>query len=843
METYYANGTTAESPVYETPFADIQPVRELGEQAISSEDFFSNFLQEAESPFSRTYEATPSGSALTEATEQYVNLLSELNNAEFGETLYELANEAEDSWRNKVSDEIAMGDRYIPFATQQAKAYFEPMIRESENMIDTIAQHFSGASLADHSEAELESFFSNLEFDHSAYTPAQEQFFGKLFNKVKSVVKSGINLAKKGIAAVGKILPIGMVLDKIKGLIRPLLNKVLKFAIGKLPVALQPFAQKLAAKFLNLETSQETVNENLAGNDESGNELEAIQTELDNHLAQLLFSADETTAQNLVMEYETSFEAADREQMETTGFSSEEPAQDARQKFINELKELPQGESPAPAIERFLPLAIKMGITLIGRPKVVNFIAGLLAKLVSKYVPANIAKPLATSIVDIGLSAIGFEVNEAGNAELGYEAIANTIQETVQNLSGLDEATINNSEALTMNLLEAFEVAAANNFPSQYIKEEFRVTKQKGLWVRMPRNQAVQLYKKFTHVFNITIEPRTASAVTTFRSLPLASFLADKYGLDPSKPIRAKVHLYETLRGTRLSAISRFEKLPGLNAKQPRAWIQLLPLTKQAASLLLSEPGLGKDPGARNLSSRYRNKGRQRFYYLEIEGARLRIPRVDRSEHKHRGNGQPAATTEARSADIQAVINFIKSEIRVNYYFSEEDAKSIVEKLNKNDILGAAMAIKQSIKTVLNDILQKNISTKVKIVHEAMPELYLEYYEGNQEQFSVDSLGKWAGRGILSKLIEKITEKISSKAYDAIVGFFKERATEFKTAQAAPQDGVTIKLVWSNVPGMSVIRTIINAVQGNLSIGSLSDLSLPSLSVPEITIVADKKFD
>ena len=32
--------------------------------------------------------------------------------------------EMEDTWRGKVSNEIAMGGNYIPFAAQQAREYF-----------------------------------------------------------------------------------------------------------------------------------------------------------------------------------------------------------------------------------------------------------------------------------------------------------------------------------------------------------------------------------------------------------------------------------------------------------------------------------------------------------------------------------------------------------------------------------------------------------------------------------------------------------------------------------------------------------------------------------------------
>jgi hypothetical protein len=435
-------------------------------------------------------------------------------------------------------------------------------------------------------------------------------------------------------------------------------------------------------------------------------------------------------------------------------------------------------------------------------------------------------------------------VHEMNKADLAYETIANTIEETMQHMTDINETTLNDSEDLSMHLLAAFEIAAANNFPSQYIREELRPSKQPGTWVQMPRTGPAHFYKKYSHVFDITLDTQSLQAVTTFRGLPLANFLRDKYGLDTSKPIQAKVHLYQATPQTRLSRISKFENLPGLNSKQPRAWVQLHPLTKQAASLLLKEPALGKDVEMKDRASRIRVTTGQRFYFLEINGVKLRIPPVDRSKHKHTEQGKPGSAIESRSGDIQGVINFVKSEIRLNYYFSEEDAKSVVEKLNSNDFLGAAQSIRHSVKAVLNDMLQKNITTKVKIIHVAMPELYLEHYDGLQEQFSpIAALGKLAGKEVVVKLIEKLVDKISTMAYEALGGYFKARAAEFKQAQAEPQDGVTIKIAWVNIQGMSAIRTLIGAIRGNLSLGNLTNLSMPNIPAPAITITADKKFD
>jgi hypothetical protein len=454
---------------------------------------------------------------------------------------------------------------------------------------------------------------------------------------------------------------------------------------------------------------------------------------------------------------------------------------------------------------------------------------------------------LAASIIDVGMSAIGFEVHESSKDDLAYEAIANVVQETVQNMGTLSEATIQDQEALTMQLLEAFETAVANNFPPKYVKEQLRPTAQPGVWVMMPRKGPKQMYKKFTRVFSVTIDPQSAQAVKTFRDLPLANFLKDKLSLDPSKPIQAKVHLYETIPGTKISKISKFENVPGFNASQPYAWVQLHPLNKQAASLLLKEPALGKDVDAKVTAKRHRTTVGQRFYYLEINGAKLRIPAVNRANHKHHKHGKPGAPKPSQSGDIQGVINFLKSEISFNYYFSEEEAKTIVEKLNKNDFLGAAITIKNAVKNVLNGMLIKNVSNKVKIIHEAVPELYLEYLAESEDPLAslaktVGGIAVGGGKEILKKIIEQLVEKLSEHAYQAVANFFKGRASEFKEAQAQPQDGVTVKIIWTNVQGMSTIRNVINAIQGKNPVG-IAEMSLPNIPTPDVKIIADKKFD
>jgi hypothetical protein len=797
---------------YETPFADVSLKREDSNGNETPGDGFLKFTREMENPFVQTFELSQQTNPSSPFAKEFAGLLGELNDPEFSDNLYELAAELEETLNSGISNETAMGEAFIPYARQKAAAYFSPLVSASENMIDRVSQRFSGYIPAELSSNELEAFFNEVESDHSSLSPAQEQFFGSLFNKVKSVVSKGIELA-------GKLSPVNILLGKLKGLIRPLLDRVLKFAIGKLPKNLQPYAQTLSKKFLNLESP--FVSDREEPELSSAGEIDAIQTELDNQIASLVFSSNETQADTFVMEYESASD--DSLQVPSLGA--------ARQKLISELQELKQGESPAPAIEGFLPVAImalrpliKTGISLVGRHKIINFLAGLLSQLVGKYVPQQVAQPLSASIIDAGMSAIGFETYEMSKSDVGYEALVNTIQETIQNMGDLNEADLNDNEALTLNLLEAFETAAANNFPAQYIREDLRKAKDAGVWVMKPRNGTRSLYKKYSKVFPIVISPVAAKTIVTFRNLPLANFLRDKLGLDPSKPIQARVHLYEITAGTKLSQISHHENLPGFGPSHPYSWIQLHPLSKDSSALLLNEPALGKDFPAKYTTKRYHVAVGQRFYFLEINGAHLRMGST-------KGNNKPA-----HSDDIRGVLNFVKSSISLNYYFSEEQAKSVVEKLNQNDFLGAASGIRHSVKEVLHSMLLGNVSGKVQIIHEAFPEMFLENYTDPQENL----LG--SGKSILTALVENLVNKLAGKAYDEIRDYFKSRAAEFKQAQAEPQDGVTIKVVWSNVPGLAAVKTILSAIRGNLSFNPAM-LSFPSLPKPEILVKAGKQFD
>jgi len=850
---------------YETPFADQFSFQ--SEQS-NPEENYTSYEVSYDSPFARTYESEDGNISNQPVAEAFVNLLADLNNEDFSSSLYAMANEMDETIISRISNEASMGSQYLPYIKQQADQYFYPLQSEIDSMIDRVSNFVGNdQAFASKSDQEIEDFLNNISFEHSGVlSPAQEQFFGSIFKKVGDVVKAGANIVKKGISAVSKVIPIKPILDKIKKLVKPLLNKVLSSLIGKLPKTLQPYAKDLAKKFLNLETPIQdgavaSSNETLAGND-----FQMLAYEFDLTVANAAFSNNEIETDNLINEYIFDGENFQSESYNDISQNPVRSLNEARQNFIDHMK---NGGDIKPAIDQFLPAAlialqpvIKIAITIIGRQKVIDFLAGLITNLIEKYVPAQVVKPLATSIIDLGLGALGFETNERDQSTVAYEAIANTVEDVVRTLGSEGEQVLSKIEGMSDNeaikklstqVLPAFNKAVANNFPGNMVRKDLRTASQPGTWVLMPRNKPFA-YKKYTRVFDVNITSQMAASLKTFRGVSLDSYLKDKLGIESSDGVKAKVHLYESIPGTWLSKISLNEKIYGLGTADIKGWGQIHPLSIHNASLLLQEPGLGKDSADVFTSTRDKIAVGQRFFYLEIPGSRVIKPIVEIPTHNHSGDedGKHKGPVWSNSSDINAVINFIKSEIQFNFYFSEADAQKIASKLRSNDVAGAADAIRKSLNETLGNLLIKNIPGKVKIVHEAVPELYLKNVSDYENPMSslpgilrsagvaVAGQAKGIGKEVLTSIIKNLIEKFSESGYNEVKEFFQSKSNSFQDAVNKPENGVTIRLQWINVPGMSKIRSIINLIKGKGSLGDLKDMTLPGVPTPQVIIFPGK---
>ena len=83
--------------------------------------------------------------------------------------------------------------------------------------------------------------------------------------------------------------------------------------------------------------------------------------------------------------------------------------------------------------------ALRLGIKLIGRPKIVGFLAKYLAKLIQRWVGPKLSQPLSNAIVDTGLRLISLEspdiLGELDEAGAAQTALVGVIEDTVRRLA------------------------------------------------------------------------------------------------------------------------------------------------------------------------------------------------------------------------------------------------------------------------------------------------------------------------------------------------------------------------------------------------------------------------
>ncbi|MCI0421649.1 MAG: hypothetical protein L0312_20890, partial [Acidobacteria bacterium] len=504
-----------------------------------------------------------------------------------------------------------------------------------------------------------------------------------MLKKVGKAVKT----VGKGIAKVG----LGPILNRIKALIKPLLNQVLQKAIGKLPEAVQPAAQKLAEKlgFAAPKPAEPAIGAASdsagAGGDSTippesvgapvqdtvGSDLATVQQQFDERIVEALLAQDEVELNLEIARLRSGSTPA-----ATPVFAN---LDDARDRFIQELNNLKQGESPEPYVQNFLPAilpALRLGIRLIGRPRVVNFLAKLLAKLISKLIGPEQAPALSRAIVDAGLKLLTLEISDQDKSGLAASAVAATVEETVNRVASLPDHILDNQELLEGFALEAFEQAAAANLPTVLSEATYRQRPElleagvNAGWLLLPLHGRKR-YKRCTRAFKIRITPHMAAEVESFEGVPLSDFLQDQLGLPDGAEVEAEAHLYETLPGTTVADIARSEsETPGLGASDEATVSQLHPLTHEAASVLLGKPGLGRKLP---LGSNRRNVSTgQRLFHLAIPGRRpLTVP-VASGRRRVR-----------RLFRINVTLDGPQDQIRVCIFMSEVKAQKLAVRLRQ----------------------------------------------------------------------------------------------------------------------------------------------------------------
>jgi hypothetical protein len=734
------------------------------------------------------------------------DLLFQLYDQEFDEVLAEIAHEAWEAVTQRAEPFGEAGG--MESAERFLQEWSEPVRREAETMLENVAQAVSEHDIASMSEADIDRFFEQFEPRGTGLEQYFENFLGGLLNKAKALAKKGVELASKGMFLMPGLAGL---IQQVKALAPKLLNLVLSKAMDQVPPTLRPYARQLAQRLLGTRVSEVEEAEAFAGAP-AAPDVSAAQQQFDLETAMLMFAADGTEQEVILNE---AVYGAEREQGATVA-----QLQEARALFVDQLQ---AGVDPEQALEQFIPAVMavlpvaRTVIGVIGRKRVVNFLAKYLAGIVQRYVPAEAATKLSQVIVDSGLRLLRLEAPvEASGPRLANEAIAQTVEDTVRRVAELDVASFEEQSLLEAAVAEAFNEAAAENFPSEVIVPELQETSLRAMWVPMPIGRRRKYYKKYTNPFEIEITLQTASSIKTFGGTTLAAFLKDQLGVQ--LPVRAKVHLYQAIAGTTLPRIARFERVitaHGLGAKAAAA--QLHPLTVEAAGALLQHPKLGRKVSGQFLSSRGLVAQGARFYYLEIAGARP-VTVTD-----HRGK-----TGVRRTSEVNVTLDFPKDEFRVFVYLSEADAQEIAGKVRKQDLTSVLVLAKRVYEAGVNVALGGDIQRHVKILTETLP----------QEQFLGLDL-KHLTQSVKEYLIKKVVEWVGG----GFASYLKSSAGEFVAATENQSDGVTVIVRIAGPPGAPIVRKLLRGE--GIGIGVVKDLPSLFSGQPNVSAktVAGFRFD
>ncbi|MEV0386036.1 hypothetical protein [Nonomuraea sp. NPDC050643] len=714
-------------------------------------------------PFLSVYELAEPVEA-DPAADSYMTFLNELHDEEIDEALFELVDEAAGLYRDGLQN--GQGD---PGTARQAlEQHFSPLASELEAMLDHLAHEFTERAPAGLEDAEVGSLVD-------AYQPANRlgPSFERFFGGLKRLVKKVAGAARKGIGALAK-LGLGPVLAKLKGLIRPLLQKVLTAAINKLPPALQPIAQKLARRLPFLRELEEEPEPQT----DAGLDVTELQHEFNQQVADLAFADSEPALE---------LELAQVRAQPTLPSATLAEFERAQELFIARLSELKDGEDPTPHIESFLPAlipVIRLGFRLGGRKRVVKFLARLIGKLIKRFVGPQYAPALSKAIVDVGLRMMGLEVSPDEENRAAPAAVAATVVDTVRQVAALPESTLDDPTLLEAFALEAFEQAAAANLPPVLPdavyreRPDLRVTGGvRGCWLPRPG------YKKFSRVFTTTLTPQQAEAVPTVGGVTLADFLQEQLGVAPGDTVEAEVHVYESVPGTTLPDLVRAEAavVPGLASGVEQAAAQFHPLTPAAAGVLLGEPLLGRPVSAKAMGSRRALDLGQRLYHLAVRGQRALLA------------AQPDGRAPMRRhSGVHVTIDFPAGAIWVRLFLGEYRAQKLAVRLRQAGHPGsAAVSLNGLLERGLRAALSGRVRGRVRLVHEAL----------TPEQ----ALGTGL-RLLAPAAVESLAGKLREWLIAALTDFLSKWGARLVAATEDAKDGVTIIFTLRGVPGLAALR-------------------------------------
>jgi hypothetical protein len=806
-------------------------------------------LGEFESPFvaARLYAGEEEAEAATASPEILflAEMQQELHSAEFEDAVNRFSGEVVGLYERQLSNlggSAAMEAEAVVATTE----FFHPAFREFEAAIDRINQEAGHLELFDMEQETVQTLFERHQPEGTAYGEFEylfEAFWKKAKGAAGAVARKGRKARRAGARGLkGRLL--GKLLGFLKRMFRKLLNVVLRKAIGKLPAALRPAAQRLRQRLLGGTSATQVVEEpnDDAADDGDSQPISAAPVD-DAALEPDEGSADTgTDPQSAVQDsdelisaslfelegYEAEFQP-EAWMSAGVGESDVQRLDEARAVFMEALARAKPQEDLSPHVENFLPAIIpllrvcmKLGL----RKPVAQALGRLIAKFIARMVGPSLAQPLGQSIASAGLKMLGFETAQESEAQSEtsghYEQetparislAAQTVESTVMRLAeaterlGLTGRDLEDKELFEALAVQAFEQAAAENWAGRMMRPELRESSDPdGHWMLAPANSTRKKYK-VGPTRRIRIDPASADTIAVFAGRTLGEFLFQQKGL-PRRPIDAIIHLYEAIPGTTLSYISLLEKgVPGLGHAKESAWGQIHPLTTEAAGSLMGSGGLGRSFAAKWMVSPNKIQIGHRFYFLEIVNQ-------DLGTAPGPGPGSvavaaPRSVMERRPSEFNLVVNCQSNKIVAALFIAEQQAQQVATSLRSGN---AGAVLLQAVTAVLSAAAQNMTDGRGKHI-QIIPKA---------EQL------KPRGRMVLRMVMRWFRQHFFKWLARVIVKRIQRELTEFsQTFTKATEDpawGVTVTVTLDNPPAMEAIGA---ALQGKLKLPPLGPEEVPA---------------
>ena len=508
--------------------------------------------------------------------ETFEALLAEFEDEDFVPALQALADEAAARHLTGASS-WTESEQGMARSAAEAQQWMEAVADRSDRLLAELESHFGQRPVESLAPGEIESVAGGPTEQSLGGPPDTLQMFeGGLLGKVTKVVRG-----------VGKVLgkvALGPLFGVLRKLVRPLLRRVLQRAIGKLPPEHRPLAEKLRGKFGGKPTG--TAAGPTTPTEPAAHPPAATPSAPDADAAapaepstqQLADEFDSRLAEALLGPEGTAGELLDRYEREIPQPAETGPyaALDAgRQRLAQQLIAAEPGRAPTAELEEFIPVVmaamklIKMGVRVIGRPRVVGFIAKLLANLIKGMVGEQPARVLSRHIADAGLRLLGLEAEHRGDPMLGAEALVAATEDAIREVLSLPAESLDSELLLEAAVQEAFTAAAVRHFPGEVLRPELTEStgsseaedNERGIWIMYPRAARPHYrYKKFTVIQPVRITRALARSVILTDGETLEDRLLDAGAR--RWPVAGEVHRYELLPGAELGHLAAYE-IPG----------------------------------------------------------------------------------------------------------------------------------------------------------------------------------------------------------------------------------------------------------------------------------------